>query len=188
MPRLARSGFILPPSANQSNDCRHSRPGEESCFPSPISRDRISTALKDHRLQITPRRCSVDIVAVFPFAREYETPMYLPGSVGNEVRRMLPAWCLPPMKISPPGPPPLPSVCGDNGVPKCGGHGRVGVCPFLLSRRCCRHHRKRPAHAHLLCRPYFYPLPAIIQVTSFGERREKSDQNDCDYARSGVIW
>ena len=60
------SGYILTPSANQSNDCRHSRPGDGSCFPSPISREQISTAHKSHRLQITPRRRSVEIVAVFP--------------------------------------------------------------------------------------------------------------------------
>ena len=57
---------LFPQSANQSNDCRHSRPGDGSCFPSPISREQISTAHKAHRLQITPRRRSVEIVAVFP--------------------------------------------------------------------------------------------------------------------------
>ena len=49
LPRLAHGGFILPPSETQSNDCRHSRTGDGSCFPSSISEDLISTALKDYK-------------------------------------------------------------------------------------------------------------------------------------------
>ena len=49
LPRLARGGSLFPPSETQSNDCRHSRPGDGSCFPSSISRDLISTALKDYK-------------------------------------------------------------------------------------------------------------------------------------------
>ena len=52
LPRSARGGSLFPPSENQSNDCRHSRPGGESCHPSPISRDLIPTA-RSQRLQIT---------------------------------------------------------------------------------------------------------------------------------------
>ena len=49
LPRLARGGSLFPLSETQSNDCRHSRPGDGSCFPSSISRDLISTALKDYK-------------------------------------------------------------------------------------------------------------------------------------------